>query len=253
MFVQKAKPIVHITIIGKTQLDLTLCSLTDAVCLPILDPKSQILSINIRHNIIPGADNCDQIGDGLANGHQRHDLNIGKAGASNAGAVRISAPVADNVIALFTPGNLAGDISLALRDPGTPGDIHKMMDQAFNILQHILALRNDVAVVVGYITPFRHIGGCLFDNFQTLAHFLDPHQITGITVSIGVRGNLKVKIFIAGIWKCLAQIPLQTAGPQIRPGDPPIHGILQGQASNAPGSGPEDGIFSDQGLAAVRR
>ncbi len=57
-----------------------------------------------------------------------------------------------------------------------------MVDQAFDVVEAVLALRVRIAVVVGDPAPVGHIGRRLLYDAQTLAHLLEPHQVAGETI-----------------------------------------------------------------------
>ena len=119
------------------------------------------------------------------------------------------------------------------------------MNQAFDILQHILAFWDSVTVIIGDTAPGWHVISGLLDNSQALAHFFYPHQIAGITIPFRSRGDLKIKIFITAIRKRFAQIPLQATGSQIGSGYAPLHGIFKCKPADSLGSRFENGIFAD--------
>ena len=120
-----------------------------------------------------------------------------------------------------------------------------MMNQAFDIFEHVLASGDYVTVIIGNIPTRRHVIGRLFNNSDTLSHLLNPHQIAGITVAFSGRGNLKLKIFVARIGHLFTQVPIQATAAQIRAGHTPVHGFLQGDSTNALGARLKNGIFAD--------
>ena len=126
------------------------------------------------------------------------------------------------------------------------------MNQAFDIFEHILSLRNHVTVIIGHIKAGGHIVGGLFNYIQALSHFFDAYQITSITIPAGCGGNFEFKIFVARIGHFFAQIPFQPAASQIGPGHPPVHCILQRNAADTLGAGLEDGVFTDQILVFLQ-
>ena len=74
-----------------------------------------------------------------------------------------------------------------------------MMDQAFNILEHVFAFGNRIAIIIDNITARRHVVGRLFDDSDRLPHFFYPDQIAGITIPIGGGRDFEFKILIARI------------------------------------------------------
>ncbi len=102
-----------------------------------------------------------------------------------------------------------------------------MMNKGFDVPEHLVALWYRIPVVVSDIAAGRHVPGGLLDNPDALAHFLDPHQVARIAVALGRRGDLEFIIVIARVGKLLPKVPLKTACPQVRPGDPPVHRLFQ--------------------------
>ena len=105
-------------------------------------------AVGIRQNKIHRPDDGDEIGQQLAPGHQRHGLDVGKIGSPEAQAVGHVEAVADHVIALLPPDDLRGGVGLPPGDLGAPGGVDEMVDQALDVLQGVLFLGDDIAVVV---------------------------------------------------------------------------------------------------------
>ncbi len=80
-----------------------------------------LLPVNIRHDVIDGADNDDKIRHQVPHGHQGQGLDVGKPRGPDAHPVGHGAAVADYVEALFAPGMLRGGIGLAPGELWAPG------------------------------------------------------------------------------------------------------------------------------------
>ena len=134
-------------------------------------------------------------------------LTVGVPAERVDGEVNVRLQKASKTVKLdgFRPGKVPMKVMKQRFGAGVRQEVlQEVMNQTFNVSQHIFALRDYVAVIIGNTASGRHVVGGLLDNFQALAHFLHPHQVTGITITPGGGGHFKIKIFIARIGKRFA-------------------------------------------------
>src|SRR5512139_4209946 len=79
-------------------------------------------SVDIRQNVVPGADNGDQVREGSPSCHQWDHLHIGKTRCPHPHPVCHVQAIADHVVTLLPPGYFRGGIGLSPGDLGPPGD-----------------------------------------------------------------------------------------------------------------------------------
>ena len=86
------------------------------------------------------------------------------------------------------------------------------MDQRFHVIFHFLAgWRNDLEVPEHHVARvFLQPVHALQDNFARLPHFLNPDQVTVITIAINPDRDIEIHFVIHGVGLFLAQIPLDS-------------------------------------------
>ena len=128
-------------------------------------------------------------------------------------------------------------------DDRPPADPDKVMDEGLDVLHGVGLQRRRGQRVIGLVGPFRHVVETLPNDPKALAHLFDPHQRPGVTIS-GVGGrNIEIEVLVTSIGALFSEIPLETAGPQIRSRDPPLDGLVAGVGAHPLGARFEDPVL----------
>jgi len=114
-----------------------------------------------------------------------------------------------------------------------------------------ITLRVGIAIIVGHIETIRHIGGGLFNDAQTLAHFVETHQVTGKAAAGRLGRYVEVKTIVTGVGHLFAQIPVDAARTQVGSGHTPVNRFVEGGNTNAFGARPEDRAIGEHAIKFI--
>src|SRR5262249_13905302 len=90
--------------------------------------------------------------------------------------------------------------------------------------------------VIRLVRTGRHVVDALFDDAKALTHFFNSDDGAVIAVAMYTRRDIEVKMFVAGIWLLLPEIPLHAAGSKIWAGCPPLDRLFDSECANADGA-----------------
>src|SRR5258706_12389417 len=108
-----------------------------------------------------------------------------------------------------------------------------MVDERFDVVHgaRLWWWRRKWMVRIAWSTG--HIVDALLDNPEALAHLLDVHGRTIVTVARAANRYIEFELVVAGIGLFLAKIPIETARAQVWTYHSPLNCFLDGAASNA--------------------
>src|SRR5665213_946117 len=155
---------------------------------------------------------------------------------ADASPVRHATAITHQVIAVISFGPFNCPERLSGRNDRTPAHAYEMRDQGFDVVHRSFFERWAGQGLERFIRPLRHVVHTLFDDPQTLSHFLDAHHAAVVAVSMPARRDVEFELFITGIRLLLAKIPLEAAGPQVRTGDTPLDSLLRGEGAHSLGA-----------------
>src|SRR6266508_3517080 len=182
--------------------------------------------IHICHHKINAAQDRDQIWDQQPAADLRDRLHVGKGRCADAGAIRLSISITDQVIAVNALGRFDADTCLTGRDDGPPTHVQEMIDQGFNVIHRPFLEWWCGQWVVGFIRSGWHVLQTLFDDAQALTHLCDSHHTAVVGIAVRGSGDIEFKIFVTRIRSLLAEVPLKATSAQIWPSYPPFNGLL---------------------------
>ena len=144
-------------------------------------------------------------------------------------AVRRVGAVADRVVAVLALGALRVDAGLSGRDDRSPRDAEEVRDERLDVVHRVRFLhRRRRQRVVRLVRPVGHGVHDLADDAQALAHLLDVHGGAVVAVAGGADGDVEVEPVVVAVRALLAPVPGQAGRAQHRAGQPPGHGVVDG-------------------------
>src|SRR5579884_956770 len=159
------------------------------------------LSVHFSQNNVHTAKNDHRVSDRLAEAHVFQNGQVYKAGRTHTITIWIGRTVADEIKTEF-----------AFRAFDAPVSFTSLWPKTAN-------LRFGV-----HDRPFRNIAQGLVQNLQRLAHLQNADHVTVEHVAVLAKRNAKIKPVVDAVLIHLADIVIDAAGAQHRPGDAGVDG-----------------------------
>src|ERR1035441_5270785 len=120
-----------------------------------------------------------------------------------------------------------------------------MRNQSFDVVHGAILYGRSRQRMIRLIRSVRHTVHTLFDDAQTLPHFLYTDQRPVVAVAMGGRGNIELELLVARVGLLLAKVPFEAAGPQPRPRDAPLDRLVLGEVADSLGACLKNAIAHD--------
>ena len=117
-------------------------------------------------------------------------------------------------------------------------------------LHHFAIGQNDLGRI-GLDGAFGHAVERLLTDLYRLAHLVHADDVARPDIAIVRDRHLELELFVAGVGHVAAQVPIDAASAQRRPGDAERDGVFGGEMADALGAIDPDGIAGQQVLILV--
>ena len=125
------------------------------------------------------------------------------------------------------------------------------MDQGFHRLFHLGPRRRRDLAIVDRNRAFGHLRDGLADDRETLAHFLDAHEIAVEAIAVLADRDIEIHFGIGVVGLGLAQIPGDVRAAQHRPAHAPVHRLFRGHDPDIDRALLEDAVAGQQNFDIV--
>src|SRR5216683_4794008 len=110
------------------------------------------------------------------------------------------------------------------------------MNQCFHAARDLPPGGGDDLGIIHAVAAARHPFQRLVDDVEALLHLQHAYQVAVVHIAIGANRNIEIKLLIAAVRECFADIPHHTAAAQHGTAYPIGNSVLRAQNSYAPGA-----------------
>src|SRR5882757_3340741 len=156
-----------------------------------------------------------------------------KRWCANTRPIRASAAITDQVVAVVALGPFDWHHRFSCRNHRAPAHAKKMMDERFDVMHGVRLGWRRGKRMLRIARASWHVVNALLDDAKALADLLYVHDGAVIAIARAASRYVKFELIVAGVRLLLSEVPLESAGTQVRACHAPFNGFLNCAASNA--------------------